>query len=96
MYGLKIYAAHLLNATGKNNSAAEVQTVAEHLQNVSAIMGKNAEGMGVAALARLIGILHDLGKSVKRFRDTSDIILTIRTRNGLVVLSSIRQQAERS
>ncbi len=68
MYGLKIYAAHLRNATGKNNSAAEVQTVAEHLQNVSAIMGKNAEGMGVAALARLIGILHDLGKISEAFQ----------------------------
>ena len=68
MYGLKSYVAHLRNTTEKSNSAPEVQTVAEHLQNVSSIMGKNAEGMGVAALARLIGILHDLGKISKSFQ----------------------------
>lgn len=43
------------------------QTVPEHLGNVAELMAGFAEGSGLSATARLIGILHDLGKCTAEF-----------------------------
>ena len=43
------------------------QTVPKHLRNVAELMAGFAEGSGLSATARLIGILHDLGKCTAEF-----------------------------
>lgn len=65
---MNTYAAHITRRHHQGEPTEEVQTVAEHLQHVSSLMGKDAEGMGLSALAHLIGILHDLGKISDEFQ----------------------------
>lgn len=57
------YLAHI-----RRDGSAE-QTLPEHLGNVAELMAGFAEGSGLSATARLIGILHDLGKCTQEFAD---------------------------
>lgn len=50
----------------RRDGSAE-QTLPEHLGNVADLMAGFAEGSGLSATARLIGILHDLGKCTAEF-----------------------------
>ena len=56
---------HYLAHIGRDGSAE--QTLPEHLGNVAELMAGFAEGSGLSATARLIGILHDLGKCTVEF-----------------------------
>ena len=43
-----------------------------HLLRVGDLMAASAAGIGLSATARLIGVLHDLGKCTKEFADYLD------------------------
>ena len=55
------YLAHI-----RRDGSAE-QTLPQHLGNVAELMAGFAEGSGLSATARPIGILHDLGKCTAEF-----------------------------
>ncbi len=50
------------------NHTEEAQTVAAHLTGVAALMEKYAEAAGLPSLARLTGLLHDIGKLSMEFQ----------------------------
>ena len=60
---MEAYLAHI-----QRDGSAE-QTVPEHLRRVGELMTEFAAGIGLSATARLIGLLHDLGKCTKAFAD---------------------------
>ena len=60
---MEAYLAHV-----RRDGSAE-QTVAEHLRHVGDLMAEFAAGIGLSATARLIGLLHDLGKCTQEFAD---------------------------
>ena len=57
------YLAHI-----RRDDSAE-QTVSEHLRRVGDLMAEFAAGIGLSATARLIGLLHDLGKCTQEFAE---------------------------
>lgn len=58
------YAAHIRSSDGK------VQTVQEHIENVSKIVSEySSEALNAPNLGTIIGILHDCGKLTPRFND---------------------------
>ena len=60
---MKAYLAHIRRDDSKG------QTVAEHLRRVGDLMAEFAAGIGLSSTARLIGLLHDLGKCTQEFAD---------------------------
>lgn len=60
---MEAYLAHV-----RRDGSAE-QTVPEHLRRVGDLMAEFAAGIGLSATARLIGLLHDLGKCTQEFAD---------------------------
>ena len=60
---MEAYLAHV-----RRDGLAE-QRVPEHLRRVGDLMAEFAAGIGLSATARLIGLLHDLGKCTKEFAD---------------------------
>lgn len=63
---MKQYLAHI-----RRDASAE-QTVRAHLLRVGDLMAAYAEGIGLSATARLIGVLHDLGKCTHEFAEYLD------------------------
>ncbi len=51
------------------NGVEIIQTVAEHARKVAAYCAKNLEGIGLSSLGYLIGLLHDIGKTIEKFAD---------------------------
>ena len=60
---MKAYLAHIRRDDSKG------QTVSEHLRRVGDLMAEFAAGIGLSATARLIGLLHDLGKCTQEFAE---------------------------
>jgi len=63
---MKQYVAHI-----RRDGSAK-QTMRAHLLRVGDLMAASAAGIGLSATARLIGVLHDLGKCTKEFADYLD------------------------
>ncbi|MFC2729629.1 MAG: CRISPR-associated endonuclease Cas3'' [Centipeda sp. (in: firmicutes)] len=63
---MKQYLAHI-----RRDGSAK-QTMRAHLLRVGDLMAASAAGIGLSATARLIGVLHDLGKCTKEFADYLD------------------------
>lgn len=63
---MKQYLAHI-----QRDGSVE-QTMRAHLLRVGDLMAASAAGIGLSATARLIGVLHDLGKCTKEFADYLD------------------------
>ena len=59
------FAAHIRENCGE----IEVQTVSEHCKGVAVLAEKYAKNMDVSAIAKLQGIIHDLGKLCRDFDD---------------------------
>ena len=62
----KDYLAHI-----RRDGSAE-QTIRAHLLRVGDLMAASAAGIGLSATARLIGVLHDLGKCTHEFAEYLD------------------------
>ena len=58
---MKEYLAHI------RRDESAVQTIRAHLLRVGDLMASYAEKMELSATARLIGVLHDLGKCSREF-----------------------------
>ena len=70
------------------------QTVPKHLRNVAELMAGFAEGSGLSATARLIGILHDLGKCTAEFSAYLEwCVASIRATSADGARSTMRRQA---
>jgi len=52
----------------ENESKADWQLLREHLRNVADLAGESGEKLGLASLARMAGLLHDLGKYTAPFQ----------------------------
>ena len=63
---MKEYLAHI------RRDESAVQTIRVHLLRVGDLMASYAEKMELSATARLIGVLHDLGKCSREFADYLD------------------------
>ena len=63
---MKQYLAHI-----RRDGSAK-QTMRAHLLRVGDLMAASAAAIGLSATARLIGVLHDLGKCTKEFADYLD------------------------
>ena len=63
---MKQYLAHI-----RRDGSAK-QTMRAHLLRVGDLMAASAAGIGLSATARLIGVLHDLGKCTAEFADYLD------------------------
>ena len=63
---MKEYLAHI-----RRDESAE-QTIRAHLLRVGDLMAAYAAGIGLSSTARLIGILHDLGKCTAEFAEYLD------------------------
>ena len=63
---MKEYLAHI------RRDESAVQTIRAHLLRVGDLMASYAEKMELSATARLIGVLHDLGKCSREFADYLD------------------------
>ena len=59
------FVAHIRENCGE----IEVQTVSEHCKGVAVLAEKYAKNMDVSAIAKLQGIIHDLGKLCRDFDD---------------------------
>ncbi|WP_295164889.1 CRISPR-associated helicase Cas3' [Selenomonas sp. F0473] len=60
----KRYLAHI-----RRDSSGTEQTIYAHLHRVADLMSASAAKMGLSSMARLIGMLHDLGKCSEAFAD---------------------------
>ena len=58
-----MYIAHIRESDGKE------QTLSLHCRNVAALCSRGAEIVGLSKLARLIGLMHDMGKATDEFAD---------------------------
>ena len=58
-----MYIAHIRESDGKE------QTLSSHCRNVAALCSRGAEIVGLSKLARLIGLMHDMGKATDEFAD---------------------------
>lgn len=58
-----MYIAHIRESDGKE------QTLSSHCRNVAALCSRGAEIVGLSKLARLIGLMHDMGKATDKFAD---------------------------
>ncbi len=63
---MKQYLAHI-----RRDGSAK-QTMRAHLLRVGDLMAASAAGIGLSSTARLIGILHDLGKCTAEFAEYLD------------------------
>ena len=61
---MKLYAHSL-----KGHSVEDWQTLEEHAQNVATLAAKFAEPFGSPETARLLGLVHDIGKATKEFQE---------------------------
>ena len=66
----------------KTNS---VQSVEEHLDNVSKYSSKRAKNMNLAKTAYLIGLLHDMGKLSTEFQEYIKKQMTDKDKNQKVI-----------
>ena len=58
-----MYIAHIRESDGKE------QTLSSHCRNVAALCSRGAAIVGLSKLARLIGLMHDMGKATDEFAD---------------------------
>ena len=65
---MKYYAHTAVYAGDPQLPASHWQPLAEHLRNVAALATQFAAPLGLAAEAKLAGLLHDLGKYAERFQ----------------------------
>ena len=61
---IKPYLAHI-----RRDSSGTEQTIRAHLHRVADLMSASAAKMGLSSTARLIGMLHDLGKCSEEFAE---------------------------
>ena len=60
---MQTYAAHIHRESGRT------QTLAQHAENVAALCARNAAPLHLESAARLIALLHDMGKATQAFQD---------------------------
>ncbi len=65
---MKLYAHSL-----KGHSVEDWQTLEEHAQNVATLAAKFAEPFGSPETARLLGLVHDIGKATKEFQEYLEV-----------------------
>ena len=58
-----MYIAHIRESDGKE------QTLSSHCRNVAALCSRGAVIVGLAKMAELIGLMHDMGKATDKFED---------------------------
>lgn len=58
-----MYIAHIRESDGRE------QLLSAHCRNVAALCSRGAEIVGLSKLARLIGLMHDMGKATDEFAD---------------------------
>ena len=46
-----------------------IQPLSSHCRNVAALCSRGAEIVGLAKMAELIGLMHDMGKATDKFED---------------------------
>lgn len=57
------FAAHIREKDG------QFQTVAEHCENVSEIARRYGERIGISTICEIAGLLHDIGKLIRKFNE---------------------------